>query len=77
MVQIASISQRIWDMKYRLKDADGRPVDKNIEDTWDRLYCQLFQSQKTVRETWHQKFYNALEDFKSLPAGRIGVWRWS
>tara|TARA_B100000674_G_scaffold495919_1_gene524648 strand:- start:18672 stop:21044 length:2373 start_codon:yes stop_codon:yes gene_type:complete len=70
MVQIASISQRIWDMKYRLKDADGRPVDKNIEDTWDRLAIALSEPE-TDRETWHQKFYNALEDFKFLPAGRI------
>ena len=60
MVQIASLSQRIWDMKYRLKDADGRPVDKNIEDTWDRLAIALSEPE-TDRETWHQKFYNAMD----------------
>ena len=70
MVQVASISQRIWDMKYRLKHADGHPVDKNIEDTWARLSKALSEPENE-NEAWQQKFYNALEDFKFLPAGRI------
>ena len=37
MMPIASISQQIWDMKYRLKGADGHPVDKSVEDTWRRV----------------------------------------
>ena len=37
MVEVASISQQIWDMKYRLKGVDGRPVDKTISDTWRRV----------------------------------------
>ena len=70
MVQVASISQRIWDMKYRLKNADGRPVDKNIEDTWKRLATALSEPE-TEQKIWRQKFYDALEDFRFLPAGRI------
>jgi ribonucleoside-diphosphate reductase alpha chain len=70
MVQVASISQRIWDMKYRLKHADGRPADKNIEDTWDRLATALSEPE-IDSEAWRKIFYNALEDFKFLPAGRI------
>ena len=70
MVQVASISQRIWDMKYRLKHSDGRPVDKNIEDTWARI-AKALSELETESEVWQQKFYNALEDFKFLPAGRI------
>ena len=38
---IAAISQQIWDMKYRLKSPDGRPVDKTIDDTWDRVATAL------------------------------------
>jgi ribonucleoside-diphosphate reductase alpha chain len=70
MVQVASISQRIWDMKYRLKQADGRPVDKNIDDTWNRLATALSEPE-IESDFWQQKFYKALEDFKFLPAGRI------
>ena len=34
MDHIAPISRQIWDAKYRLKDADGTPVDLTIEDSW-------------------------------------------
>ena len=37
MAVVASISQQIWDMKYRLKGPSGEPVDKTIEDTWRRV----------------------------------------
>ena len=32
MPTVAPISQQIWDMKYRLKGADGAAIDKSIED---------------------------------------------
>jgi ribonucleoside-diphosphate reductase alpha chain len=70
MVQVASISQRIWDMKYRLKQPDGRPVDKTIADTWSRIATALAE-QEADPALWSQQFYNAMEDFKFLPAGRI------
>ena len=37
MVSIAPISQQIWDMKYRLKGADGAPVDRTLEESWRRV----------------------------------------
>ena len=33
----APIAEQIWDMKYRLKEADGTPVDVTVEDTWRRI----------------------------------------
>jgi ribonucleoside-diphosphate reductase alpha chain len=33
----APISRQIWDAKYRLKDADGTPIDLTIEDSWRRV----------------------------------------
>ena len=41
MASVASISQQIWDMKYRLKAPDGAAVDKTIEDTWRRVAAAL------------------------------------
>ena len=29
----APIAEQIWDMKYRLKDASGAPIDRSVEDT--------------------------------------------
>ena len=34
----AAIAEQIWDMKYRLKDADGTAIDKTVEDTCCLLY---------------------------------------
>ncbi|HEY4134943.1 MAG TPA: adenosylcobalamin-dependent ribonucleoside-diphosphate reductase [Alphaproteobacteria bacterium] len=70
MAQVAAISQQIWDMKYRLKDAAGVAVDKSIEDTWRRIADALAEAE-TDKQAWSDRFYGALEDFAFLPAGRI------
>ena len=41
MAVVASISQQIWDMKYRLRGPSGEPLDKTIEDTWRRVATAL------------------------------------
>ncbi|MCR9114733.1 MAG: adenosylcobalamin-dependent ribonucleoside-diphosphate reductase, partial [Rhodobacteraceae bacterium] len=66
----APIAESIWDMKYRLKEADGTPRDRTVEDTWRRIARALAQAEQDP-ETWEDRFYTALEDFKFLPAGRI------
>ncbi|MCK0172165.1 adenosylcobalamin-dependent ribonucleoside-diphosphate reductase [Aliiroseovarius sp. S1123] len=63
----APIAEQIWDMKYRLKKADGTPQDQSVEDTWRRIARALSASEPKQEE----RFYNALDDFKYLPAGRI------
>ncbi|MCR6629292.1 MAG: adenosylcobalamin-dependent ribonucleoside-diphosphate reductase [Magnetospirillum sp.] len=70
MTQVASISQQIWDMKYRFKTADGEPVDKTIEDTWHRVAAAL-AAVEADPAAWAERFYGAMEDFRMLPAGRI------
>ncbi|MCV2869455.1 adenosylcobalamin-dependent ribonucleoside-diphosphate reductase [Defluviimonas sp. WL0002] len=66
----APIAEQIWDMKYRLKQADGTPVDATVEDTWRRIARALAAVEKDPAK-WEDKFYAALADFKYLPAGRI------
>jgi ribonucleoside-diphosphate reductase alpha chain len=66
----APIAEQIWDMKYRFKDADGTAKDATVEDTWRRIARDLAQVEDDAAG-WEEKFYNALEDFKYLPAGRI------
>jgi ribonucleoside-diphosphate reductase alpha chain len=66
----APIAEQIWDMKYRFKDADGTPRDMTVEDSWRRIARDLAQVEKNP-EAWEQTFFEALEDFKFLPAGRI------
>ncbi|SEW07213.1 ribonucleoside-diphosphate reductase class II [Aliiroseovarius sediminilitoris] len=63
----APIAEQIWDMKYRLKTAEGAPDDKTVEDTWRRVARALSEAEPAQEDA----FYGALEDFKFLPAGRI------
>jgi ribonucleoside-diphosphate reductase alpha chain len=66
----APIAEQIWDMKYRLKEGDGTPIDLSIEDTWARIAKSLASVEKDPK-AWEPKFYEALNDFRYLPAGRI------
>ncbi|PRY22999.1 ribonucleoside-diphosphate reductase class II [Aliiruegeria haliotis] len=66
----APIAESIWDMKYRLKQADGAPLDLSVEDTWRRI-ARALSEQESDPGHWENKFYAALEDFQFLPAGRI------
>jgi len=66
----ANIAEQIWDMKYRLKEADGTPIDITVEDSWRRVARDL-ASVEADPVAWEERFYDALEDFKFLPAGRI------
>ena len=66
----APIAEQIWDMKYRLKAADGTPIDGTLEDSWRRIARALAAVEQDPA-LWEPKFYAALEDFRFLPAGRI------
>jgi len=66
----APIAEQIWDMKYRLKSAEGKALDESVEDTWRRIATDL-ASVEDDPKAWEGPFYEALEDFRYLPAGRI------
>ena len=70
MTEMLPISSRIWDMKYRLKAADGTPIDGTIEDSWRRV-ARALASVEAEPAPWEAEFYSALEGFRFLPAGRI------
>ena len=75
MSKPANISQQIWDMKYRLKGPDGHPVDKTMPDTWARVAHALSapEREKDAEQgaRCEQRFFEAMDDFKFMPAGRI------
>ena len=67
-----TISHSIWDMKYRLKAADGTPVDRDVADSWTRVALALADAeQPNSRVARAQEFAHALAGHKFLPAGRI------
>src|SRR5712672_2067660 len=70
MALVGSISQQIWDMKYRLRAPSGEALDKTIEDTWRRVATALAAPERDPA-LWTERFYAAMSDFKFLPAGRV------
>lgn len=71
-VEMQSTSLDIWDKKYRLKDREGHPVDRDIQETYKRVAKALSSVEKNekLRKHWNEKFLWAL-DAGALPAGRI------
>ncbi|MBA2587497.1 MAG: adenosylcobalamin-dependent ribonucleoside-diphosphate reductase [Alphaproteobacteria bacterium] len=69
---MSDISHQIWDMKYRLKTADGTPVDRDVADSWTRVALALAEAEAPdQRIARAQEFAHALAGHKFLPAGRI------
>jgi len=77
MTKLSALSQEIWDMKYRLKTASGEPVDKTIAESWRRIAHALAAAEpesapnSKSRSSIESSFFEALSDFRFLPAGRI------
>ena len=72
LAPLPPISERIWDAKYRLKAADGAPVDRSVAATWRRVAeAGAVAGRRRGRTRWAARFHDALEGFAFLPAGRI------
>ena len=65
-----AISRQVWDTKYRYRD-DGAVRDASIQDTWRRVARALAGVEGAARDAWEARFYDLLEGFRFLPAGRI------
>ncbi len=66
------IAHEIWDMKYRFKSADGKAIDRTVDDTWTRVAKALAaQEPKRHRAHWQTAFHEAMSGYRFLPAGRI------
>jgi len=68
--RLSSISRHIWETRYQYREKD-RIRDRTLEDTWRRVAGALAAVEPADRETWADRFYHALEDFRFLPGGRI------
>lgn len=69
---LAPISEQIWDAKYRFRDSEGKVLDKTLNDTFKRISTALAANEKkNLVSKYTQEFYNILDGFKFLPAGRI------
>ena len=66
------IARQIWDMKYRLKQADGTPVDGDVAASWARVALAASEAEAPETRRNHAlDFAKALAGYRFLPAGRI------
>jgi ribonucleoside-diphosphate reductase alpha chain len=62
----------IWDKKYRLKSKQGKPIDLDIDHTYQRVARALADAEVTTEKQkyWYERFLWALRR-GAIPAGRI------
>jgi ribonucleoside-diphosphate reductase alpha chain len=62
----------IWDKKYRLKSKQGKPIDIDIDHTYQRVARALADAEVTTEKQkyWYERFLWALRR-GAIPAGRI------
>jgi ribonucleoside-diphosphate reductase alpha chain len=61
----------IWDKKYRLCAKDGAPLDRSMDETYQRVARALADVEsENAREQWYEQFLWALRK-GTIPAGRI------
>ncbi|MEW5961954.1 MAG: adenosylcobalamin-dependent ribonucleoside-diphosphate reductase [Pseudomonadota bacterium] len=70
----APIAEEIWNLKYRLRDPAGTPLDADLDATFRRVAAAAAAAEKggkRVRERWARRFHEAIADMGFLPGGRI------
>ena len=69
---MSDISHQVWDMKYRLKQPDGTPMDRDVPDSWARVAMALAEAEMPDQRVARAgEFARALSGYRFLPAGRI------
>ncbi|MBM4232735.1 MAG: adenosylcobalamin-dependent ribonucleoside-diphosphate reductase [Gammaproteobacteria bacterium] len=64
-------SMDIWEKKYRLVAKSGEPIDKTMDDTYQRVARALADVEAPAeREHWYERFLWALRR-GAIPAGRV------
>lgn len=71
-MKLDGIRQKVFLDRYALKDKQGKPVEKTPDEMWKRVAKGVARAEKpALRKKWEKKFYEAMQDFKFVPGGRI------
>jgi ribonucleoside-diphosphate reductase alpha chain len=66
-----TLAQEIWHSKYRYAPPEG-PGDEDYTATALRVACAVAESEEpAAREKWQGRFFDAIRDFRFIPAGRV------
>ncbi len=71
MISLLPISTHIWNLKYR-RNTDDKSPEENIEQSWRRVASALSAVEASdSKDAYADDFFEAMRDFKLIPAGRI------
>jgi len=71
-MKLTGVSEKVFLDRYSLKSKKGDPIEKTPNEMWRRIAGAVSKQEKTtVRKKWEKAFYEAMEDFKYVPGGRI------
>ena len=71
-MKLKGVAEKVFLDRYSLKDKIGNPIEKTPDEMWRRIADAIAEIEKPgQRKIWAKKFYDALEDFKYVPGGRI------
>lgn len=72
-MKLSGLAQEVFLDRYALKNGKGRPIEKTPDEMWRRVALEISQVEKSakLKKEWEKKFYEAMEDFKFVPGGRI------
>lgn len=70
--KLEGIRKKVFLDRYSWKDEKGQPMEEFPEQMWARVAKALSKVEdKPAQKHWEQKFYESMEGFKFVPAGRI------
>ncbi|MDP3987932.1 MAG: LAGLIDADG family homing endonuclease, partial [Candidatus Levybacteria bacterium] len=71
-MKLDGIRQKVFLDRYSLKDKKGNPMEETPDKMWARVAKGVSQAEgKKDQKKWEKKFYEAMQDFKFVPGGRI------
>ena len=66
------LREKVFLDRYALKDKEGKLIEHTPQEMWKRVAGGISQTEKPAkRKYWAKKFYDVMNDFKFVPAGRI------
>ena len=71
-MKLDGIREKVFLDRYALKGKKGELLEHKPEEMWKRVATGIAQAEKPAkRKIWAKRFYEVMEDFKFVPAGRI------
>lgn len=71
-MELSGVRQKVFLDRYSLKDKKGNPIEKDPSEMWRRVARGIASvEKKPQRKLWEKKFFDAMEDFKFVPGGRV------